>query len=286
MTYSHPLSFLLGLEGVALLRAEAGDGFDRAFVERRLAGIRALLAAYDRGDLGEGTELGEIDTVSGYRCWAPTYDEPGNPLIEVEEPVVRGILAALPVGRALDAACGTGRHARFLAGCGHEVIGVDSSPDMLATARVRTPRGTFVVGDLHALPVPDAHVDLVVCALALTHLPALGPAMAEFARVLRPGGHLVLSDIHVQSLYLGGIAKATRPDGALARMPASRLLPSDYLSAALPLGFQVRRCVEPRWPPSPTAGGPDARRWSAAAADAVYETTPAAIIWHLQKPAD
>ena len=54
----------------------------------------------------------------------------------MEEPVVRQILAAFPAGRALDAACGTGRHADFLARRGHQVIGVDSSPDMLTKARV------------------------------------------------------------------------------------------------------------------------------------------------------
>jgi SAM-dependent methyltransferase len=209
---------------------------------------------------------------------------PGNPLIEVEEPLVRQILATLPVGRALDAACGTGRYAAHLADRGHGVIGVDSSPDMLAKARARTPRATFVLGDLTALPVPDADVDLVVCALALAHLPELGPALAEFARVLRPGGHLVLSDIHVRSLYLGGIATVVDPHGVPARLPAGRFLASDYLTAALAVGFEVHGCAEPRWPPSPSAGGPEARRWAAAAADAAYEHTPAAIIWHLRKP--
>lgn len=282
MTYRHPVNFLLGLEGIALLRAEAGDGLDRAFVQDRLNEILALLAAYDRGELGNGDVVTTIDTVGGYRSWAGTYDEPGNPLIDVEAPIVQQILSELPVGRALDAACGTGRHADFLTKRGHEVVGVDSSPDMLAKARVRIPQAQFLRGELNALPLPDADVDLVICALALTHLPELGSAIAEFARVLRPGGHLVLSDIHIQSLYLGGIATAVGPDGTVARMPASRWRPSDYLSAALSVGFQVRRCVEPLWPPSSTAGGPGARRWSAAAADAAYEATPAAIIWHFQ----
>ena len=89
---------------------------------------------------------------------------------------------------ALDTACGTGRYAGFLAGRGLRVVGVDGSPDMLARARTRVPRGEFLVGDLHRLPVADAGVDLVVCGLALTHVPALEPVLAEFARVLRPGG--------------------------------------------------------------------------------------------------
>jgi hypothetical protein len=107
--------------------------------------------------------------------------------------------------------------------------------------------------------------------------------MAEFARVLRPGGHLVISDIHVMSLYLGGVANALGPDGHLSLLPATRYLASDYLSAALPLGLQVRRCQEPRWPASDHAGGPMARQWCPDAANAAYTATPAAIIWDFQR---
>jgi SAM-dependent methyltransferase len=138
MAYRRPAAFLLGMEGLALHRAFAGE-FDAAFVAARLAEVRAILAADERGSLGTGDHVGETDTVAGYRIWARTYDEPGNPLIGVEEPVVRDLLAGLPPGRAVDAACGTGRHAAALAAAGHAVVGVDSSPDMLAVARRNVP---------------------------------------------------------------------------------------------------------------------------------------------------
>jgi SAM-dependent methyltransferase len=91
---------------------------------------------------------------------------------------VRQILDRIPAGNALDAACGTGRHAGYLAALGHQVTGVDSSPDMLARARQRVPAARFLAGDLHQLPIRVEAVDLVVCALALTHVPALDPVMA------------------------------------------------------------------------------------------------------------
>jgi SAM-dependent methyltransferase len=282
MTYRHPLAFLLGLEGVALLRALAGDGFDRGFVDARIAETRALLE-HAAPELGEGTEVGELSTVHGYRTWSATYDQPGNPLIDLEQPLVRQILDRIPPGSALDAACGTGRHTGYLSGLGHQVTGVDSSPDMLARAQQQVPGAHFLAGDLHHLPVRDEAVDLIVCALALTHVPALAPVMAEFARVLRPGGHLVVSDIHVISLYLGGIPAVAGPDGRVGLLPASRHLPSDYLTAALPHGFQPRSCAEPTWPASDLAGGPLARQWCSAAADTAYTGTPAAIIWHFQR---
>ena len=87
---------------------------------------------------------------------------------------------------ALDAACGTGRFAGFLARRGHRVIGVDSSPDMLAHARQRVPEAGFHVAGLARLRLPDDWVDVIICALALDHVPGLDPVLAEFARVLCP----------------------------------------------------------------------------------------------------
>jgi SAM-dependent methyltransferase len=170
--------------------------------------------------------------------------------------VVRRIVDGLPTGRALDAACGTGRYTRYLVDAGHQVLGVDTSPEMLARARYRVPEATLAEADLHNLPVNDGSIDLVLCGLALAHIADLAPALAEFTRVLRPGGHVVLSDIHVLSLYLGWVAGALGPDGRRRLMPAARRLASDYLHAAWAAGPEVRACEEPRWPASDTAAGP------------------------------
>jgi SAM-dependent methyltransferase len=171
--YQAPLAYLLGLEGVALLRAFAGE-YDRDFCETRIAEIRRLLRSPSMN--GEGITAGRVDTVDGYRVWSQTYDRPGNGLFAYEEPVVHDILEPLPPGTALDAACGTGRQTEYLAARGHRVIGVDSCPDMLDYARARVPHAEFQQGDLHQLPLPDDHVDIVVCALALSHLPDQRPS--------------------------------------------------------------------------------------------------------------
>jgi SAM-dependent methyltransferase len=163
MTHRHPLAFLIGVEGHALLRAYAGE-FDADFAEARVAELREILAAHDRGGLGfSGDEVGEIDTVTGYRDWSTSYDEPVNPLIDLDEPIVRRILAGLPPGDAVDVCCGTGRFAAILDAAGHQVTGVDSSPEMLAVARPKAPGATFVIGDARALPVPDGSANLVTC---------------------------------------------------------------------------------------------------------------------------
>ncbi|HEY6744901.1 MAG TPA: class I SAM-dependent methyltransferase [Mycobacteriales bacterium] len=194
MIYQHPLGYLLGIEGLALLRAWAGD-YDEAFVRARLAEVRRLLDEPAVADHA-GVAVLRGGTPAAYRRWSATYDEPRNALFDVDEPVMHEILDPLPPGTVLDAACGTGRYAARMAARGHRVLGLDSSPEMLQRARARVPQGTFLRGELHRLPVADHTVDVVVCALALVHVRSPAPVMAEFARVLRPGGHLAISDVH------------------------------------------------------------------------------------------
>ena len=306
--YQHPLAYLLGLEGVALLRAFSG-AYDREFTLARFREIRALLESQDA--LGAGTEARPISTREGYDSWAPSYDGQLNQLLEIEQPIVREILDGLPIGVALDAACGTGRHAAYLASLGHTVIGVDSSPGMLAVARQKVPQGEFHEADLHELPLPDDSVDLVVCAIALVHLADIDGPFREFARVLRPGGHLVVSD---QRGLIGDIGlpvvfdgpELDGPESEFGYIPAYLRLASDYLAAALPLGFQVLRCEEPRapspvldeegrtihdgerLPPQDPNDSPDIWALHAnaiEATNAAFRGKPSSIIWHFQLPA-
>jgi ubiquinone/menaquinone biosynthesis C-methylase UbiE len=287
--YQHPLAYLLGLEGMALMRAFNGE-YDRDFTEARIAEIRALLDSADQLLLGDGVVTRPVTTAEGYDAWAANYDEP-NDLIDLEQPVVRGILDSLPVGTVLDAACGTGRHAAYLASLGHAVIGVDVSAEMLAVAAAKVRDGDFRAGDLHQLPVADDTVDLVVCALALAHVPELGPVLAEFARVLRPGGHLVISDSRMDYPVVQAL-----PGGGYGYLPHFRRVTSEYLAAGLPLGLQVRHCEELRSPrrapseaPAPVRILPEhpsdiwtLRDWVPAASRAAVSGTPLLIFWHLQ----
>ena len=298
--YQHPLAYLIGVQGVALLRCFAGER-DAAATAARLSEVAHLLAIAQ--ELGPGASTALIDTQQGYATWAPWYDEPGNQLLDIEGPIVRRILDGLPVGVAVDAACGTGRHGVHLAAGGHRVIGVDRSPEMLAVARTKLPEGDWRTGDLHDLPVADEEADLVVCALALTHVPNLAPVFAEFARVLRLGGHLVVSDARTLVEGIGRPMLARDAQGRAALMRWWDHRTSAYLAAALPLGFAVRACLEPARPDplvrddgstvtdppnaasDDPAGAPNIwalHAHSPGAVNVAYADRPAAIIWHFQ----
>jgi ubiquinone/menaquinone biosynthesis C-methylase UbiE len=293
--YQDPLAYLLGLEGIALLDGWAGD-HDRAFTDARLAEIRQLLD--DEKLRGRGVLVERVSTALVYQQLSAGYDaEAGGGLFATDEPIVAEYLSDRTPGVALDAACGTGRFAEFLARRGHRVIGVDSSPDMLAYARRRVPDGEFRLGELDRLPLPEDSVDVITCALALEHVPRLEPVLAEFARVLRPGGDLVISDVHHELITRGSVMTVRGPAGELWIAATYRHQLGDYLRPALSLGFQVRRCEEPRavpsasQPPEPVTEIGDWPDWPWSLMDylpsAVQATggRPNLVIWHFQLPA-
>jgi SAM-dependent methyltransferase len=99
--------------------------------------------------------------------------------------------------RVLDIGSGTGEHARLLAeavGETGKAIGLDPNPGMRTEAHRRAPRATFVDGTAYALPFPDASLDVVTCERVFQHLDHPDQATAEIARVLRPGGRVVITD--------------------------------------------------------------------------------------------
>lgn len=113
----------------------------------------------------------------------------------------RQLVAGLPDfsrPRCLDLACGTGDLSRLLADRypDGQIIGLDLSREMLtlALARGAPPRLGYLQGDMHALPLATASCDLVTGGYALRNAPELERAVAEIARVLRPGGQAAFLD--------------------------------------------------------------------------------------------
>jgi ubiquinone/menaquinone biosynthesis C-methylase UbiE len=93
-----------------------------------------------------------------------TRDRPGW---DAELDELTRVVAALPAGRTIDVACGTGFLTQHLRG---EVVGVDQSEAMLEQARLRAPQATFRLADAFALPAPDRSFDRVVTAHFYGHL--------------------------------------------------------------------------------------------------------------------
>jgi ubiquinone/menaquinone biosynthesis C-methylase UbiE len=269
---------LIGVEGLAVLRNlyhGPADGTDA-----RIAEIRRILTD---DEFAAAEPVTETDSVSGYRLWSVNYDEPGNQLIAMEQPAVWALLDERKPGDALDAACGTGRHTRRLVELGHRVTGVDLTPEMLAIAEKSVPQAGFRVADLLALPFGDASFDLVVCGLALAHLPDLAAGIAELGRVLRPGGRLITSSVHPFQAQLDWNAPFKDSDGNRGFIREHRHGHADYISAFTAAGLTVRACVEPAIGMAEIGAKRRAYRHIPDATIAAYLGLPAVLVWDAEK---
>lgn len=235
--------YVLGMEGVALLRTYLGPNKDKAL--ERVAEMRTFVNRPEQPPLALQFAVPEVGVTGGYASWSSTYDMMPNPLIAIEEPAVHTLLDQFPAGVALDAACGTGRHSKYLHARGHKVIGVDTTPEMLTRAQAAVPTAEFRQGDLSALPVESSSIDIAVCALALTHCPDLLPPVRELARVVRPGGSILLSDFHPYMILLGGTAFFVAADGSAGYVTTYLHQHSAYLRAFQQAGLEVEQCIEP-----------------------------------------
>lgn len=145
-----------------------------------------------------------------YDRWAPTYEEAGA-LAELDE-LARRRLDPAPRTPLLDAACGTGRRLRADGGGWLEgAFGVDLVVPMLLAGA----RGARVAdADLRGLPFGPGTFRGAWCRLAVGHLPDLAPVYAELARVLAPGGLLLVTDFHPDAARRG-LVRSFRSGGEL-----------------------------------------------------------------------
>jgi SAM-dependent methyltransferase len=99
----------------------------------------------------------------------------------------------------LDLATGPGHTAARLSPLAGFVVGLDIAPGMIGVARERAAdmglaNLAYLIGDVHALPLPPASLDLVTCRIAPHHFHDVGGFLCEAARILKPGGRLVVED--------------------------------------------------------------------------------------------
>lgn len=162
----------------------------------------------------------EFSIEAGYTAWAPCYDDDGNPLIAMEEPVVRGWFGPLRGAQVLDLGCGTGRHTWALADAGAKVWALDVTLEMIAKARAKRQDYEicwvrYAVPD--PLPFPAASFDAVVLGLVIEHIADLPRLFADLARVLKPGGRCIVSALHPDRTGAGQRARFIDPETGLRR---------------------------------------------------------------------
>lgn len=147
------------------------------------------------------TEGWLADTRASYDTVAASYADQVRNLLD-ETPYERAVLALFADlvrtaggGPVADVGCGPGRITAYLGGLGVDTFGIDLSPAMIESARREHPGLRFEVGSMTDLDLSDASMAGLVVWYSLIHIPddELGSVLAQFRRVLRPGGPLLLS---------------------------------------------------------------------------------------------
>jgi ubiquinone/menaquinone biosynthesis C-methylase UbiE len=130
--------------------------------------------------------------------WAGTYERDCRSRFNARpQQEALAVLALQPNDRVLDVGCGTGAAVRVAAAVVERAVGVDIAPEMIVRAKelaAGLPRAEFAVGDSEQLPFPAEAFTALLCTASFHHYPDPERALAEMARVLAPGGRLVIAD--------------------------------------------------------------------------------------------
>jgi ubiquinone/menaquinone biosynthesis C-methylase UbiE len=133
-----------------------------------------------------------------------------------------------PPARLLDVGCGTGVLAGSLSSQGYEVVGVDPSEGMLDVMRKRFPAVESVQASATDMPFGDGSFDLAVSVATMHHIADaadVARALAEMARVVRPGGHVLIWDHNPRNPYWPHLMKRVPQDQGDERLiPLAELL--------------------------------------------------------------
>jgi SAM-dependent methyltransferase len=186
-----------------------------------------------------------VSVPDGYGEWADTYEETVLDLMDLR---LLNRLQAVPweqMQSAADLACGTGRTGAWLKTAGVQAIdGVDLTPAMLERAEARGVYRRLHLGDVAVTPLPAAEYDLVTAVLVDEHLPELGSLYREAARIVKPGGCLVLVGYHPYFLMHGIPTHFDSPSGEPVAIRCYVHLFSDHAAAAFDAGWELREMLE------------------------------------------
>jgi SAM-dependent methyltransferase len=176
---------------------------------------------------------------------------------------------------ALDVGCGEGRFCRMLQQHGVHTTGIGGGPGAGAAARAKDPNGAYLEAPAERLPFPANSFDLLISYLTLIDIPDIRAAIPEMARVLNPGGTLLIANLNSFNTAGGESGWVKDANGARLHYPIDNYLDeramwiayrgirvvnhhrplSAYLSALLAAGLQLTHFDEP----SPTAAASPAR---------------------------
>jgi malonyl-CoA O-methyltransferase len=185
--------------------------------------------------------------MEGHRVWSEFYDSDPNPMLSLEFRVAGALLGDLAGQTFIDIAVGTGRWMTEALRRGAIAIGVDLCPEMLAcAARKPGARGRLAQADVHDLPLADGCADVVMCAFSAGYIERLQMAMAELSRITRPGGRIIITDIHPEGRRRGW-TRSFRTGDRVFELESQAHSEQHWIEAGQNAGLTLAQWIEPRF---------------------------------------
>jgi ubiquinone/menaquinone biosynthesis C-methylase UbiE len=150
----------------------------------------------------------ELRPAAAYDLWASTYDDqPGNLLMYLDELVFTAMIESINLQNKViaDIGCGTGRHwQKLLSKDPSKLIGYDVSEEMLGMLHQKFPQAqTYILKDNLLSDLEDNSCDIIICNLVIGYIKNLKTAFAEWNRVLKSNGMILITDFHPAALQKG-----------------------------------------------------------------------------------
>jgi cytosine/adenosine deaminase-related metal-dependent hydrolase/ubiquinone/menaquinone biosynthesis C-methylase UbiE len=182
-----------------------------------------------------------------FDLWAQVYDTQSNPLLMLEERSITPLLPDLNGEDLLDVGCGTGRWLTKLEGLNPaSLTGTDRSMSMLERARAKThPTTRLEQRDCSTLPGENVSKSFILASFVLSYLNDLHGFASECARVLRPEGWVLISDMHPVTAAQRGWTRSFRVAGEKYEITDHVRSLDEIVAAFQSCGFEIRVLIEP-----------------------------------------
>jgi ubiquinone/menaquinone biosynthesis C-methylase UbiE len=153
--------------------------------------------------------LKEMEVEDAYNIWSSGYDDqPDNLMLALDEAVFNGLIAEVDFQHKIiaDVGCGTGRHwKKIYAKLPARIIGYDVSEGMLRVLKEKFSEAeTHQLKSNRLVKLENNSCDILISTLAIAHIRDIEDAFAEWSRVLKKDGHIIITDYHPDALSKGG----------------------------------------------------------------------------------
>lgn len=151
----------------------------------------------------------EKQAETAYDLWAASYDvQPGNLMLDLDEMLFAKMLKNISISykKVADIGCGTGRHWNLLRQQNPSLLyGFDVSSQMLQRLKEKFPEAVTekISGNKYS-NIPADFFDVIISTLTIAHMKDVRATIAEWQRILKPGGDILLTDYHPDALEKGG----------------------------------------------------------------------------------